>query len=176
MVMNKTKAVVNFLLSRIAAVLLITMTFLVIYQVFTRYVLQNPADFTEELVRYFLIWTGFVGAAYAFGTRQHMALLFVRDKFSIAGKKVTMVAVDVLVLVLALLVITIGGAQLAFAAVHELSALLGIPRGLVYAVAPISGVFIVLIQIINIWEDLTGRVDLGEDLELPAETASKEVR
>lgn len=160
--MLKLKNAVNYLLSRIAAFLLVAMTCLVIYQVFTRYVLHDPADFTEELVRYLLIWTGFIGAAYAFGTRQHMALLFVREKFSDAGKKVTMVAVDVLVLVLALAVITVGGTKLAIAAGPELSALLGISRGLVYAVAPISGVFIVIIQIINIWEDLTGRVQLDE--------------
>lgn len=45
------------LLAGIATVLLSIMTLLVLYQVFTRYILNNPAAFTEELVRYFLIWT-----------------------------------------------------------------------------------------------------------------------
>ena len=44
-----------FILSRIATVLLSFMTILVLYQVFTRYVLNDPAAFTEELVRYSLI-------------------------------------------------------------------------------------------------------------------------
>ena len=47
------------LLAAIATLLLSIMTLLVLYQVFTRYVLNSPAAFTEELVRYFLIWTGF---------------------------------------------------------------------------------------------------------------------
>ena len=51
------------LLAAIATLLLSIMTLLVLYQVFTRYVLNSPAAFTEELVRYFLIWTGFIGAA-----------------------------------------------------------------------------------------------------------------
>ena len=55
-------------------VLLSIMTLLVLYQVFTRYILNSPAAFTEELVRYFLIWTSFIGAAYAFSTREHMSL------------------------------------------------------------------------------------------------------
>ena len=43
------------------------------------------------------------------------------------------------------------------------SALLGIPRSLVYSIAPISGVFIILAQIINIYEDITGeKVDSKE--------------
>ena len=75
----KTKAAINLVLSTLCTVLLVFMTFLVIWQVFTRYVLNDPASFTEELVRYSLIWTGFIGAAYAFSTREHMALTFLRD-------------------------------------------------------------------------------------------------
>lgn len=43
------------LLAGIATALLSVMTLLVLYQVFTRYVLNSPAAFTEELVRYLLI-------------------------------------------------------------------------------------------------------------------------
>lgn len=155
-ILTKTKKCINFLLSRIAALLLIAMTFLVIYQVFTRYVLNNPSDFTEELVRYLLIWTGFIGAAYAFSTREHMSLVFVRDKLDDKNKKILMILIDVLVLAFALFIMIIGGSKLAFSARKEFSALLGISRSLVYSMAPISGVFIVIIQIINIWEDITG--------------------
>ena len=154
--LTKIKKGMNFLLSRIAAVLLSAMTLLVLYQVFTRYVLNSPAAFTEEIVRYLLIWTGFIGAAYAFSTRQHMALVLVRDRLSPNRKKVLMTAIDVLILVL--FVIIIGGTKLALSAVKEYSALLGISRGLVYSMAPISGVFIILAQIINIYEDVTGNV------------------
>lgn len=154
----KIKRGMNFLLSRIAAALLLAMTFLVLYQVFTRYILNDPAAFTEELVRYLLIWTGFIGAAYAFSTRQHMALVIVRDKLSPGRKKVLMAVIDAMILLLAVFVIIIGGVKLAASASREFSALLGIPRSLVYSMAPISGVFIVLAQVINIYEDVTGTV------------------
>ena len=62
------------ILSIACAVLLSFMTILVLIQVFSRYVLNSPVAFTEELVRYSLIWTGFIGAAYAFSTREHMSL------------------------------------------------------------------------------------------------------
>ena len=61
-----------------------------------------------------------------------------------------------LILLMAIFVFTIGGFKLAVSASREFSALLGIPRSLVYSIAPISGVFIVLAQIINIYEDVTG--------------------
>lgn len=144
------------LLAGIATVLLSVMTLLVLYQVFTRYVLNSPAAFTEELVRYFLIWTGFIGAAYAFITREHMCLVLLRDSLKPAKRRVLMIAVDALILIFAVFVITIGGFKLAVSAEKVFSALLGIPRSLVYAMAPVSGLFIIVAQIINIYEDVTG--------------------
>ncbi|MCI8865301.1 MAG: TRAP transporter small permease [Lachnospiraceae bacterium] len=144
------------LLAAIATILLSVMTLLVLYQVFTRYVLNSPAAFTEELVRYFLIWTGFIGAAYAFITREHMCLVLVRDSLKPEKKRILMTFIDVLILVFAIFVITIGGFKLAMSAQKVFSALLGIPRSLVYAMAPVSGLFIIVAQIINIYEDVTG--------------------
>lgn len=143
-------------LSIACAVLLSFMTILVLIQVFSRYVLNSPVAFTEELVRYSLIWTGFIGAAYAFSTREHMSLTLVRDKFTGKAHTALLVAIDSLILLLAIFVITIGGFKLAVSASREFSALLGIPRSLVYSIAPISGIFIVIAQIINIYEDITG--------------------
>ena len=145
-----------FFLSRIATVLLSFMTILVLYQVYTRYVLNNPAAFTEELVRYSLIWTSFIGAAYAFSSRDHMALVILHDSLKPSGQRVLMIFIDTLILLFAILIITIGGFKLAVSARQEFSALLGIPRSLVYAMAPISGIFIILAQIINLYEDVTG--------------------
>ena len=150
------KKVMTKLLAAIATILLSVMTLLVLYQVFTRYVLNSPAAFTEELVRYFLIWTGFIGAASAFITREHLCLVLVRDSLKPEKKRILMTFIDVLILVFAIFVITIGGFKLAMSAQKVFSALLGIPRSLVYAMAPVSGLFIIVAQIINIYEDVTG--------------------
>lgn len=167
--MTHTRHGLNFMLSRLAALLLVGMTVLVLFQVVTRYLLDNPADFTEELVRYFLIWTGFIGAAYAFSTRQHMALVLVRDRLSPSRKRLLMIGIDLLILLFALFILTIGGFQLAWSARHEVSALLGISRGIVYAMAPISGVLIIIAQVVNLWEDVTGHViDPPEEEAEPA--------
>ena len=150
------KKVMTKLLAGVATILLSVMTLLVLYQVFTRYVLNSPAAFTEELVRYFLIWTGFIGAAYAFITREHMCLVLLRDSLKPESRRILMTFLDVLILIFAVFVITIGGFKLAMSARKVYSALLGIPRSLVYSMAPISGLFIIVAQIINIYEDVTG--------------------
>ena len=146
----------TFLLSRIATILLSVMTFLVLYQVFTRYVLNSPAAFTEELVRYSLIWTGFIGAAYAFSTRAHMSLVLLQESLKPEGRRILMICIDTLILIFAIFIITIGGFKLAMSAQKVYSALLGIPRSLVYAMAPVSGIFIIIAQLINLYEDVTG--------------------
>lgn len=162
-ILGKIKFVMDKFLSIACAILLSFMTILVLIQVFSRYVLNSPVAFTEELVRYSLIWTGFIGAAYAFSTREHMSLTLLRDKFTGKAHTALLVAIDALILLLAIFVITIGGFKLAVSASREFSALLGIPRSLVYAIAPISGIFIILAQIINLYEDVTGeKVDYKE--------------
>ena len=155
-VLGIVKIWMDRILSAACAILLSFMTFLVLWQVFTRYILNHPAAFTEELVKYSLIWTGFIGAAYAFSTREHMSLTLIRDKFTGKAHTALLVVIDGLILLMAIFVFTIGGFKLAVSASREFSALLGIPRSLVYSIAPISGVFIVLAQIINIYEDVTG--------------------
>ena len=129
--MKNTFAAIKFWMDKIlsiaCAILLSFMTILVLIQVFTRFVLNNPVAFTEELVRYSLIWTGFIGAAYAFSTREHMSLTLVRDKFTGKAHTALLVAIDGLILLMAIFVFTIGGFKLAVSASREFSALLGIP-------------------------------------------------
>lgn len=156
--MVKVKRGMSYVLARLCTILLVVMTLLVLWQVFSRYVLNSPSAFTEELVRYFLIWTGFIGAAYAFSTREHMALTFLRDKLEEKQRRLVTIIVDAIILVFALSILVLGGIKLAVAAQMEYSALLGIPRSLVYAMAPISGVFIIIAQIVNLYEDWTGKV------------------
>lgn len=85
-----------------------------------------------------------------------MCLVLVRDSLNPAGRRILMTLVDLLILLFALFVITIGGFKLALSAEKVYSALLGIPRSLVYAMAPVSGLFMIAAQIINLYEDITG--------------------
>lgn len=106
--MKNTFAAIKYWMDKIlsiaCAILLSFMTILVLIQVFSRYVLNSPVAFTEELVRYSLIWTGFIGAAYAFSTREHMSLTLVRDKFTGKAHTALLVAIDGLILLMAIFV------------------------------------------------------------------------
>lgn len=85
-----------------------------------------------------------------------MALTLIKDKVTGVKHKILVSFIDILILLLAVFVFIIGGFMLALSARQEFSALLGIPRSLVYAITPISGIFITIAQIINLYEDITG--------------------
>ena len=129
---------------------------LVVVNVITRKLFNYIIIWSEEVATSCFVYSVFIGAAYAFSTREHMSLTLIRDKFTGKAHTALLVVIDGLILLMAIFVFTIGGFKLAVSASREFSALLGIPRSLVYSIAPISGVFIVLAQIINIYEDVTG--------------------
>ncbi|MDA3626118.1 TRAP transporter small permease [Saccharopolyspora oryzae] len=158
--LNRVRRALGGVLAAFAGVLLVIMTLLVLYQVFTRYVLGSPAAFTEELVRYALIWTSMISAAYAFLHRKHMSLVVLRDRLSPTGRRMLVLGSDVLVLVFAVVVLVIGGTMLALSSAADYSALLGISRGLVYAIGPVAGLAIAFAQLLNIWEDLMSEVSI----------------
>lgn len=161
----------------LAGLLIVAMSALVIFQVFTRYVLGNPADWTEELVTTSLMWACFLCGAYALLNRQHMALHVFRDKLPTAARRLVTIAVDALVLAFAAVVMVWGGIQLVLVSLDAPSAILQIPRGLAYAAAPVGGLLMVAAQILNLFEDVSGetlpRTNADDDLE-PSQGAHKE--
>lgn len=78
--MERAKQWIDRTIIGIASVLVVFLVAGAIWQVFTRFVLQNPSVFTEEVLRFSLIWVGFLGASYAFGHKEHLALTFLTSK------------------------------------------------------------------------------------------------
>ncbi len=60
------KKAVDKTIECLTCTLMAVMVFVAIWQVFTRYVLNSPSTFSEEFLRYSLIWISMLGGAYAF--------------------------------------------------------------------------------------------------------------
>lgn len=160
--MNAIKSALNKLLSYVISILLIVMTSLVLWQVFTRYILNNPSIFTEELVIIILVWTSFLGAAYAFGTREHMSLIFLKQKATGIRKKVIYVFIDVLILLFALLILIYGGREITLGVIATKTPILGLSKGYIYVSTLVSGIIISFFQVLNIIEDITMDLEKGD--------------
>lgn len=124
----------------------------VTWQVLSRYLLQNPSSFTDELSRYMLIWLGMLGAAYVAGQNQHLAIDILPQKLQGIQQKRLLIFIAGAILLFALIVMIIGGANLVFITfmLGQKSATLQIPLAYVYTIIPLSGLLVVVYQVLQI--------------------------
>ena len=64
----------NKVLEYILAFLVVVMVVGCFWQIFTRFVLNNASSWTEELLRYALIWLTMLGVPYAYLKEQHISI------------------------------------------------------------------------------------------------------
>lgn len=148
--MEAIKKILDKILAAICIGLFGFLVLLVTWQVFTRFILNNPSVISEELAKYCFTWLVLFGAAFVFGERGHMAVEFIKDRFPQKLRLVAEVSIEVITILFAIAVLLIGGYFAAEIAWNQLSASLQIPVGYLYAGIPISGLFIVFYCIYNI--------------------------
>ncbi|TDI70099.1 MAG: TRAP transporter small permease subunit, partial [Bacteroidetes bacterium] len=87
----------------------------VIWQVVTRFLLNNPSSFTDELARYLLIWLGLLGAALVSGYKAHLAIDLLSDRLrNPRYKKYLAIFIEAVVVVTSLSVMVFGGCKLVY--------------------------------------------------------------
>jgi TRAP-type C4-dicarboxylate transport system permease small subunit len=126
------------------------------WQVFSRYVLQNPSSFTDELSRYMLIWLGMLGAAYVAGQDQHLAIDILPQKLLGKARAKLMIFIYTAVLLFAVLIMVLGGSNLVYITfiLEQKSATLQLPLAYVYTIIPFSGLLVAYYQVFQIFQQL----------------------
>jgi TRAP-type C4-dicarboxylate transport system permease small subunit len=66
--------------ANLAATVLAMMLAVMTLQVFTRYVLNNSPDWTEEALRYMYVWVVFLGSSAAITERTHVSISFLIER------------------------------------------------------------------------------------------------
>ena len=144
--MKTLMSLLNTLLEKTLILAMAAIVITVSWQVFSRFILESPSSFTEELSRFLLIWIGILGAAYAYKTKAHLGLDLFVDKVPEKYQKMTRIVTELAVLVFASSVMIYGGLSLVMITLElkQTSATLGLNMALVYSVIPIAGVLMVL--------------------------------
>jgi len=144
---------VNALLRPIDKLLVAFLTLLMIaivvdvsWQVITRFLLDTPSSYTEEVARFLLIWIGLLGASYAYRTRAHLGLDIITSQLTGSSKRNTELTAIIISALFAASVMIYGGAKLVMLTfeLNQVSASLGIPMSYIYLVIPLSGSLICL--------------------------------
>lgn len=130
-------------------ILLALMVLSVLWQIFSRYLMNSPSSFTEELARYLFIWIGILGAAYAAGQQTHLAIDILPPKLNPTNRVRLRIFINILIILFSLSVLVIGGGNLVY--VNDLlgqsSAALGVPLSWVYSIVPISGLLVIYYKV-----------------------------
>jgi TRAP-type C4-dicarboxylate transport system permease small subunit len=136
---------IDKLLGTLVTVFMGVLVLNVLWQVASRFIIGHPSSFTDELAGFLLIWVGLLGAAYATGTKQHLAIDLISRKMSDKSKIRHNILINCLIISFAIIVLIIGGGNLVYITFHlkQISSALQVPIGYVYLVIPISGVFII---------------------------------
>lgn len=132
------------------SVFVVAMVLVALWAIFSRHFLATPASFTTEFLRFALLWTSLLAAAYCFGKKAHLSITFVKNKFRGKGLISIEVLTELVIIFFAAAVLIYGGSLGVSLGMAENSPTLGIPIGYIYLVLPISGVFTVIYSIINL--------------------------
>lgn len=126
----------------------------VLWQVFTRKVLNDPSKWTEELAIFLLIWVSLLGAAVALGRGAHLGIDYFVSKLGESKRSVTEIAVFACIVLFSAYVMVYGGVDLVLStlAMEQVSPVWGVKIGYVYIAVPVSGVFMLIYSMIGLSE------------------------
>lgn len=167
--MRQLRNILNRILEFLAAISFLVMVVLTCWQVFTRYVLQNPSSWSEELVSYMFAWMALLGASIVVGERGHMNIPIVVERMGKGAQLFFSIFSEVVACVFAAVILVMGGVQITSLAMGQMTSSLGVAVGIFYIVLPLSGVLNVVYTILNIYDILKGNIPV-----LPTEEAQAE--
>ncbi|SIO92841.1 TRAP transporter small permease [Vibrio spartinae] len=146
--MDKLIGVINRGLSMFCIGLSSVLVICVVWQVFSRYVLNTPSTTTDELARFLFIWVGLMGAAYTLGQKRHLAIELLEQILENKPAKLSILrlVVNVISLLFASVIMVYGGGKLMLHVLEtgQISPSLSLQMGYVYAAIPLSGMFMLI--------------------------------
>lgn len=147
--MKALEKALDFAMSTIMSMVMLVLIIFGTWQIFTRWVLNNPSTYTEELLRYLLIWAGMIGAAYCFFHDKHVKLTLLTSRLKGTPLAVLNVLDDMIVIAFVIYVYIYGGIQMVTGNVTQLTAVLRLPMSLIYGCLPVAGVFVILSKLLR---------------------------
>ncbi|PRX42502.1 TRAP transporter small permease [Salegentibacter salegens] len=147
------KKILDKILGGVLVILMAINVMAVLWQVFSRYILQNPSSGTEEIARFLLIWIGLLGAAYASGQQEHLSINILPPKLEPENRIKLMIFINILIVAFCVTVLVIGGGNLVLMNIElgQNSAALHLPISVVYMVIPLSGILIIIYKLNEIF-------------------------
>jgi len=154
--MRTFRGILSLILEILGSGSFLIMVVLTCWQVLTRYLLNAPSTWSEELVGYLFAWMSLFGACLVTGERSHMNIPILVDMAPGAMKKALMCLGELIAFVFSAVILVWGGLRITTLAMGQMTSALGVTVGLFYTVMPLCGVVCLLYTAMNIVQILSG--------------------
>jgi TRAP-type C4-dicarboxylate transport system permease small subunit len=155
MAMRKIFGCVSKVLEYIVGGLFLVIAATALSQVFARYVLRHSLVWAHELDILLMIWAVWLCAAIGIHRKAHLRITLVSDRLSPEKKRVLVVFIDLFTVFL-LMILGIKGIEV-IQSVEGMDLIsMPIPRGFVFASAPVGAVLMLFLFIPILVQDLKG--------------------
>jgi len=143
---------ITALATALACAMLVIAAGLGMWQIVTRFIIQEPAEWTEVLIRFSLIWMVFLGVPQAFRIGAMVSVDVLYRWSGARMKRVLDAAVAVAALVLIAVIVWVGWDYAQRGSVQSVAGLEGVSMFWAYLALPVGGVFSA-IAIVGNWLD-----------------------
>ena len=150
------RRILDRIVGTVCCLILGGMVLVLAWQVFSRYALNAPSTYSEEILRYGMIWSSLLGAAFACGQQSHMAIYLLRDTMSGRVRTILNLLTPLAFIIFACAVLIAGGLRAVDVAQSQTSPVMQIPMVWVYVAMPVSGVLIVIYSVLELIEASSG--------------------
>ena len=164
---DKICEVINNIASAITVAMMVFLTLLITWSVFSRFVLNNPVAWQYEITLVCLSWIVFIGMSMTFHNDEHMRLTFVANAMKTPKMRaiwLTIMDAFCFVFLIVAAYLSIPVVQNAMQTIYQT---IPVPRGWFYLPFPIGAVFS-LFQIVNVGYKRIKNAD-ANDVEAAAE-------
>ena len=102
--LNFISAVVRYVILVMTSCIFI----IVLFTVFSRYLFNYVASWSEEVPRYLLVWIGFLGAALAVRQNEHIGFDYIFNKLPPTGQKILALLLNLGIVIIGLIMLVYG--------------------------------------------------------------------
>ena len=156
----------NYVLRKCTFFLYIAFTVLGFYQIISRYILNRPIIWGEQMSRFMFIWSIFLGSALVFGEGEHIALSFFKEKYSKDIYRYINIVKMIILLFVVVWLFIIDGYKIVIIVHKQISPAMKIPMSIPYSAIFFGGISMALNILAKLVKELQNLFSISKERKI----------
>lgn len=160
---NLVRKRLDRIVETVCSLWLLVMVAMTCWQIISRYLLGSPSTYTEEFLRFSLVWVSMIAMAYVAGLRKHVRFSLFSDMASVHWQRYWNIFIELAFLAFAIFILIQGGYRASSITMNQISPSLALSMGYVYSALPLAGGILALYSVLNCIQLLTEKITPDEE-------------